>query len=66
MIRKYNPTKVLVNFDYESKSIPGLSGQIFEIKKEFPDLHLKRILSPSGSAGNHMRNCLMIGNNILP
>lgn len=52
MIRKYNPTKVLVNFDYESKSIPGLSGQISEIKKEFPDLHLKRILSPSGSAGN--------------
>ena len=58
MIRKYNPTKVLVNFDYQSKPIAGLSGQISKIKKEFSELDIKRILSPSGSAANSYEDLL--------
>lgn len=52
MILQYSPKKVLVNFDYNSKSTPNLNEQIKKLKREFQSLEIIRILSPSGAAAN--------------
>ena len=52
MIQQYAPKKVLVNFDFNSKSTLKLNEQINELKREFKNLEITRILSPSGAAAN--------------
>jgi hypothetical protein len=52
MIRIYSPQKLLVNFDFESKSTPKLNEQLKIIMCKFPELEITRILSPSGAAAN--------------
>ena len=52
MIKKYSINTILINFDFKSINTPLLNSQILEIKNEFPDKTIERILSPSGAAGN--------------
>ncbi len=54
MINNYSISKILVNFDFNSKSTPKLNGQISKIKEKFekPYDHVFRIMSPSGAAQN--------------
>jgi hypothetical protein len=56
MIRQYSPKKVLVNFDFNSKSTLLLNKQISELKREFKSLEITRILSPSGAAQNSYKD----------
>jgi hypothetical protein len=50
IIEKYQPNKILVNFDFDSKSIPRISNEIRTIKNLNP-VRTTSIMSPSGAAG---------------
>lgn len=58
MIKKYSIKKILVNFDFEGKRTPNLKSQIKNIRDDFSNISIIRIMSPSGSAGNSYSDLL--------
>ncbi len=51
IIFKHRPTKVILNFSINKKSIPKISEQALKIKNSFPDITCSAA-STSGAAGN--------------
>lgn len=49
-IEIYNPNKIVVNFNMNSRVIPNISSQILEIKNQHPNLTVSA-MSTSGAAG---------------